>query len=114
MSYEEFWEESPYLVITFRKAFRLKRELMNEEAWLEGMYFYAGVSTALANVFRKKGQKIHNYLEKPIDIFPLTKAEKKRREREEYEKINAQLQQLRQNQIARKRKEEKSKEQGGE
>lgn len=113
MSYEQFWEESPYLVLAYRKAFRLKRELMNEEAWLKGWYVYAGISIALANAFRKKGQKTHNYLEKPIDIYPPTKAEKKRREREEYEKINKQLQQLRQNQIARKRN-EKSKKQGGE
>ena len=114
MSYEQFWDESPYLVKTFRKAFRLKRELANEEAWLQGLYNYAAVSISLANAFRKKGQKSRNYLEKPLDIFPLTKAQKKRREREEFEKFNRQLHQMRQNQIARnKSNEEKSKKQGG-
>ena len=81
MSYEQFWNESPSLVLTYRKAFRIKRELENEMAWVQGLYIYDAVAVCLQNVLRKRGQKRESYIEKPIDIFPLTPTEKKRRER---------------------------------
>lgn len=114
MSYEQFWDESPYLVKTYRKAFRIKRELENEMAWVHGMYIYDAIAVVLQNVLRKRGQKRENYIEKPLDIFPLTPAEQKRREREEILKTQKTLEQMRQNQIARKKKSEaKSPKEGG-
>jgi hypothetical protein len=41
----------------------------------------------MANAFAKRGAKKENYLEKPVDIFPLTDAEKERREQEERDKM---------------------------
>ena len=106
MSYEQFWDESPYLVLTYRKAFRIRKELENEMAWVQGLYIYDAIAVCLHNVLRKRGQKCDNYIEKPIDIFPLTPTEKKRREREEMIKTQKTLEQMRQNQIARKKKSE--------
>ncbi len=106
MSYEQFWNESPSLVLTYRKAFRIKRELENEMAWIQGLYIYDAVAVCLQNVLRKRGQKRESYIEKPIDIFPLTPTEKKRREREEMIKTQKTLEQMRQNQIARRKKSE--------
>lgn len=87
MSYEQYWDEPPILAVAYREAFRLKRELDNEMAWLQGLYVYDAFAVVLANVFSKRGSRKQNYLEKPIDIFPLSKAEIKRREKEEYEKM---------------------------
>lgn len=87
MSYEQYWDEPPILAVAYRNAFKLKRELENEMAWLQGLYVYDAFAVCLANVFAKRGSKKQNYIEKPIDIFPLTKAEKKRREQEEYAKM---------------------------
>lgn len=109
MSLREYWDGPHYLTIFYKKAFRLKRELDNEYAWIQGIYFYDAVAVCLQNVLRKRGQKRENYFEKPFDIFPLTKTEKKRREWEETVKMQKALEQIRQQQVKRK-----SKKQGGE
>ena len=57
MSIKDFWEEDPELFWAYRFSYinKLKREseLNNYNAWLQGMYFYEGVSIALANSFGK-------------------------------------------------------------
>ena len=87
MTYEQYWEESPYLAVAYRKAYKLKREMENENAWLAGLYVYDAFAVCLANVFSKRGAKKHNYIDRPMDIFPLTEREKKKREKEEYAKM---------------------------
>ena len=106
MSYEQFWDGSPYLVLTYRKAFKIKRELDNEIAWLTGLYFYDALAVALQNVLRKCGQNRENYIEKPLDIFPLTQREKKRREREQMLKTQKAMEQMVAAQNARKKRSE--------
>ena len=83
MSYSQYWDEPPYLAVVYRRAYRLKREVDNENFWLQGLYMYDAVAVALQNAFSKRGAKKEKYLERPIDIFPLTEAEKARREEEE-------------------------------
>jgi FixJ family two-component response regulator len=87
MTYEQYWEMSPSLVIAYRKAYKLKREIANEQAWLQGLYVYDAFAVCMANAFAKRGAKKVDYLEKPVDIFPLTDAEKERREQEERDKM---------------------------
>lgn len=87
MTPTQFWEESPYLVVAYRKAYRLKRETENEQAWLQGLYVFDAFAVCLANVFGKHGSKKQTYLEKPIELFPLTEREKKRKELEEQQKM---------------------------
>jgi len=87
MTYEQYWDMSPYLVIAYRRAYKLKREIANEQAWLQGLYVYDAFAVCMANAFAKRGAKKVDYLEKPVDIFPLTDAEKERREQEERDKM---------------------------
>lgn len=87
MTPTQYWDESPYLVVAYRKAYRLKREAENEQAWLQGLYVFDAFAVCLANVFAKRGAKKQQYIDKPIDIFPLTEREKKRRELEEQKKM---------------------------
>lgn len=87
MSYEQYWEQSPSLVVAYRKAYRMKQKTDNEQAWLQGLYIYDAFAVVLSNVFAKRGTKKQEYIEKPIDIFPLTEEEKKQREQEEYAKM---------------------------
>ena len=101
MSYEQYWEQSPRLAIAYRKAYRLKHETENEQAWLQGLYFYDAVAVCLANAFGGKSAKKQNYLERPIDIFPLTEEEKKQREAEENEKMRKVMEEM----IRRQRRE---------
>lgn len=89
MTYEQYWDGDPGIAAAYRKAYRLRREIANEEAWLQGLYNYGAFSVTLANAFRPKGAKRQNYFEKPIRIFPMTEAEKRRVEREEFAKMDA-------------------------
>lgn len=87
MTPTQYWDESPYLVVAYRKAYRLRRATENEQAWLQGLYVFDAFAVCLANVFAKSGAKKQKYLEKPIDIFPLSEQEKRQREAEENEKM---------------------------
>ena len=103
MSYEQFWNESPYLAVAYRDAYKLKRQIANEEAWLQGLYIYDAFAVCLANAFAKRGSTKQNYLEKPIDIFPLTEEEKRRREQVEIEKMQTAMRQIRRSQQQKKK-----------
>ena len=102
MSYEQYWDESPYLVVAYRKAYRLRRETENEQAWLQGLYVFDAFAVVMANVFAKRGSKRQEYLERPIDIYPLTEREKKRRQAEENAKMQAAMEAM-----ARKQRQQK-------
>ena len=76
MTPSEFWEGNVYLVEAYRKAHKLKLRQQNELLYLQGLYNFHAVSTALANLhFDKKHHPIKKYLEKPFDIY-LTAEEK--------------------------------------
>lgn len=68
MTSEEYWYDTPRLAKAYREAQILKTELMNQEAWLHGMYVYNAVATALNNSFGGKGSRKQKYIEKPIDL----------------------------------------------
>ena len=108
MTYEQFWDAPPYLAIAYRKAYRIRREIENENSWLSGLYVYDAFAVCLANAFTKRGAKKQQYMERPIDIFPLNEQERKRREREEFKKMDEALQAMR-----RQQQRDKKKKQGG-
>lgn len=97
---------SPYLVSSYQKAYRLKREHENENAWLAGLYVFNAVSVAVYNSFRDRGKKAEKYIERPIDIFPLTEKEKQKREMDEWNKIQRQLQAMQRAQKAQKQEQQ--------
>ena len=103
MTYEQFWDGPPAIAVAYRKAYRLKRECDNEQAWLQGLYVFNAFAVCLANTFAKRGAKKHTYLERPIDIFPISEAEKQRREQEEWKKMDAALQAIRKQQMAKQK-----------
>ena len=103
MSYTEFWDEPPFLAVAYRKAYRLKREIENEQAWLQGLYVYDAFAVCMANAFSKRGSKRQNYFERPIDIFPLTEREKKERENAEFAKMQAAMESMIQEQRRKKK-----------
>ena len=105
MSYTQYWDQPPHLAVAYRKAYKLKRELDNEQAWLQGLYVYDAFAVCMANAFSKRGAKKEKYLERPIDIYPLTAIEKKRREQEEYAKMQKAMEAM----VRKQRKAKKSK-----
>ena len=102
MTYEQFWDESPYIAVAYRKAYRLKQELENERAWLQGLYNYCAFATCLNNAFSKNRKQ--NYIERPADIFPASEKEKKRREAEEYAKMQKAMEQMQRQQRKKNKK----------
>lgn len=89
--YEEFWYGDYTKLKYYEEAYLKKRKIQNENAWMQGIYFYSGVATALTNAFRDKGRSAEPYLEKPIDFFPKTAMEQKAEEEQLKRKIIAQL-----------------------
>lgn len=69
MSVKEFWEDNPDLFWAYRFSYYTKlkneQEIFNNNAWLQGAYFYEAISVALCNSFSK--QKIE-YSKKPYDF----------------------------------------------
>ncbi len=69
---------------TYAQYYLLKRRQMNEELWLNGIYVANAFQTVLGNAFSKRKLK---YLEKPLDIFEKTEAEKQHEIRKERQKL---------------------------
>lgn len=62
----EFWHKDPNLIVAFHKEYYRH---LHEESHAQGFYGFVALSTALSNAFRKKGEKSHDYMQKPIDPF---------------------------------------------
>ena len=78
MSYAEYWAGDPALARYYRKAYQIKQEEINNTAWLQGLYIYDAVSTAMHNALRGKNVRVREYQKQPFDF--------KRREKTEAEK----------------------------
>lgn len=66
MSEKEFWYGDPKLYQAYQKQYF---ERLSYESYIQGLYNYIGVSTALSNFARKKGEKAQSYLDKPINLY---------------------------------------------
>jgi hypothetical protein len=89
MSYAEYWEGDCSLARYYRKAYQIKQDEMNHNAWLHGLYVFDAVSTVFYNAFKKKNDPNKHYAEKPYDFKPdreKTEAEKAREVEIEQEK----------------------------
>ena len=78
MSYAEYWEGDPILTQYYRKAYHIKQEEINNNAWLQGMYIYDAVSTALYNSLRGMGKSkppAKDYAKQPYEFKNKVKTE---------------------------------------
>lgn len=78
MTYEQFWNEDCELVKFYRRAAQIRQDLKNQDAWLQGVYFYDALVDAapILRAFAKKGTKPIPYREEPFDLF--SKQDKKK------------------------------------
>ena len=94
LTYEQYWDGDPDMIIAFRKAFRLRekqrRDQRNTEMWMQGMYFYEALID-VSPLFRDllKNPKAIPYLKEP---YPLDKAEQEAREKRDTEKKDKETQ----------------------
>ena len=84
MTWEQFWFGDPWMARAYAQSYLLKRKIRNEEMWINGIYIANAFQTVLGNAFGKRQLK---YMEKPLDIYGKTEAEKKREVRNERQKL---------------------------
>ena len=81
--YDLFWHLTPKKLESFEKAYKLKRQIEDENNWCLGIYFCRSLSVALDNAFNGKNAK-SRYFERPIfsnienNEHELTEEEKER------------------------------------
>ena len=78
MTSDQYWAGDPKLAQYYRKAYRIKQEEINNVAWLQGLYIYDAVSTALHNALRGMGKSkppAKDYAKQPYDLFKKEKSE---------------------------------------
>jgi len=70
MTYEQFWEQDSWLVRYYRKAYEIRQDEFNRNAWLQGMYVYEAIAdiAPILHAFAKKGTKARKYSEKPYEF----------------------------------------------
>lgn len=72
MTSQEFWYDDPSLMWSYRIFFENKQkyesQIMNHNAWLNGLYVFDAVSKSIANAFRKSGSQAISYMDSPIDF----------------------------------------------
>ena len=69
------------MVEAYRKAAELRDSRRNQELWLQGMYIYDAVSTALHNALRgmaKNPPPARDYAKAPYELFKKEKTEAER------------------------------------
>ena len=92
MSSAEYWEGTPMLAQYYRKAYHIKQDEMNKKAWLQGMYVYDAVSTALYNALRGMGKgnpPARDYAKQPYDFKNKVKTEAEKAREVEIEQKKA-------------------------
>ena len=87
MTYEQYWFGDPLMVRAFFKAEKLRQQRVNEEAWLQGIYFYRALDATVGNIMRKQGTTPSEYPKQPFNISDEereeTRAQREKREEQE-------------------------------
>lgn len=73
------------MVRAFYEADKLKRQRVDEEAWLQGLYVCRALEATVGNMFRKSGAKPSKYPSEPFGL-----EEEKKPQNEEAEELFAQ------------------------
>ena len=82
MTEEQYWDRDCILVKYYREAEELRNEKLNQQAWLQGMYFYDALSrvSPILHAFAKKGTKAQPYVEQAYPISKRSAQEAKENE----------------------------------
>ena len=92
MSFAEYWEGDAKLAQYYRKAYQIKQDEIKNNAWLQGLYFYDAVSTALHNALRGMGKTkppAKDYAKQPYEFNKKNKTEQEKAKEVEIEQEKA-------------------------
>ena len=76
MTYDEYWNGDAMLPKYYREAHKMRQENANHEAWLNGLYTYDALVSALSHLGSKKSSH-RNYVAKPYSFTPEAVEEEK-------------------------------------
>lgn len=83
MTCEEYWHDDPYLTVFYREADELRREIKNQDLWLQGLYNYKAFTAVMESfsygMSGKKGAKPKGYFDYPIAITEREKEAERQR-----------------------------------
>lgn len=85
MTYEQYWYGDCLMVRDFYKAYKLKQEQANEQAWLNGLYFLKAIDATVGNALRRQGVKPEQYPGEPLEIYKKEETAEEKAKREENE-----------------------------
>ena len=68
MTYEQYWYGDPMMAKSFYKAHKMRQEMQNELAWVNGLYTYQALKATVGNLMNKKTDKPNEYPSNPIDF----------------------------------------------
>lgn len=70
MPYDLFWNGDCTLVKAYHKAFQIKFQVYNQQAWLQGRYIYEALLdvSPVMHAFAKKGSKPIDYPKEPYKL----------------------------------------------
>lgn len=72
MTYDQFWNQDVELVKAYQKADKIKRDLRNQDMWLQGAYIYEAILDAapvLRTSFSKHPPKPVPYRKQPYELY---------------------------------------------
>jgi len=72
------------MVRAYAQAYLLRRKIENESMWLNGIYTVHALRSVIGSAFGKKEVK---YVERPLDIYEKTEAEKQQEVRRERQRL---------------------------
>jgi len=81
MTHEEYWYGDPSLPRYFRKVNEIKTKRTDEEAWLNGLYFYDALCSAMSHL-NSKSNSHKDYTAKPFSAVDKVDEESKKIEAE--------------------------------
>lgn len=88
MTYELYWEGDPWLAKAYRDAYEMKRDYDNQTLWMNGIYVFNAIGTAIANIHLDgKHHAPVPYLKEPIRIRPYTEEELKAKKEKEQDDV---------------------------
>lgn len=70
MTPEQYWDEDCCLTKAYRKAYEIRRDRKNWEAWLQGLYIYEALCdvSPVLNAFAKEGTRPAEYAKEPYAL----------------------------------------------
>lgn len=78
MTKEQYWDEDPKLVVSYRKAEELRVKRRDQESWIQGYYVYEAFLrvSPILHAFAKKGARPEKYLDAPLTVTEERKKQK--------------------------------------